>query len=469
MFRHHDWRPGDAEVKEKESSSTIGIGNPFASYSWEGSKEKLQSLQRRARERTSTMMVRIRNVSDSVTIAVKTHPRLAHLFPGATAVHPTQDPVEILSPGAVDGFIDDSDGSPGARNKDKSDRSNNDEYEPDDNDDIYAEDEKDIELPPPEPGSLAYYIEKAQTVCPLLIDLLVFSWMTPMQLRSCCRPATRFCDNGTVIATRQLPGQTQADYERLCKLEIDDDVINQLYKVFCRMDRRRSGGVTIDDFFDHFSFEDHPFSRRIFSVLDKDASGEIDFKEFVLSVWNLCSLNRNGLALFCFMLFDEDNSGFLEPEEVEGLVTAAYGVKQGHQERCLKIMRCLDPDGDNTVNRADFLKYNNVNPLLLYPAYQFQAQMQVRILGKKWWHSIADQRTERFRANNIFEIFDLFNTEPEFKKFKLYEDFSRPIRKENIEEHPLRKLESHNSAGHHPHPEHNRHREWTKNTKNAWG
>ena len=489
----------------------LGSFSFFASHSWEGSREKVSAALTRAKAASETVAARAKAASERVKVASQpaisrakaasqpaldrlksnptvarlvSHPALARFLPAPAPVYPEEaagaelSPVEFLdSPttGTGAGGAKGKGGGPeGGEEETKSEDSSgskkgdrlglkatglfSDSDDEEDEDDIWAEEETAAELPPPEPGSFAFYVDKVHGVCPLLVNVLIFSCFTPKQLRDCCRPPTRFVDNGTVVVGRNLPGQSQADYDRINKLEIDDNVVNQLYAIFENMDRRRSGGVTFEDFFDFFGFSESPMSRRIFGMLDRDQSGEIDFREFVLVVWNVCTLSRNGLAMFCFLLFDENNSGFLEPEEVEELVTSAYGVTTGHEERVRRVMRTLDPDDSQAVTKSDFLKYNNVNPLLLYPAYQFQAQLQVCILGKKWWHKIADVRTERFRQNNIFEILDLFNTEPEFKKWVIYEDLSRPVRKENIDEHPLRNVESHSSAGHHPHPEHWRHR-----------
>jgi Ca2+-binding EF-hand superfamily protein len=38
------------------------------------------------------------------------------------------------------------------------------------------------------------------------------------------------------------------------------------------------------------------FTKRIFSIFDDDKSGEIDFREFVLSIWNYCTLGKTSLS-----------------------------------------------------------------------------------------------------------------------------------------------------------------------------
>jgi hypothetical protein len=46
--------------------------------------------------------------------------------------------------------------------------------------------------------------------------------------------------------------------------------------------------------------------------MDEDQSGEIDFREFVVCIWNYCSFDLKSLVNFAFTLFDTDASGSLE-------------------------------------------------------------------------------------------------------------------------------------------------------------
>lgn len=53
-----------------------------------------------------------------------------------------------------------------------------------------------------------------------------------------------FCTYGAVGIWFGAQGQRQADYEEIKKLDITDDVINELYRVFSRIDQSQSGEVS---------------------------------------------------------------------------------------------------------------------------------------------------------------------------------------------------------------------------------
>ena len=58
-----------------------------------------------------------------------------------------------------------------------------------------------------------------------------------------------------------------------------------------------------------------------------DNSGLIDFREFVISSWNYCTLGSTTLAQFAFDLYDRDNSGQIDAEEVDLMLRDIYGSR----------------------------------------------------------------------------------------------------------------------------------------------
>lgn len=55
---------------------------------------------------------------------------------------------------------------------------------------------------------------------------------------------------------------------------------------------------------------------------------------------------------FAFFLYDVDESGKLEKEEVEDMVKAVYGEKFADDERVRRVLECLDANGDGEVSRV---------------------------------------------------------------------------------------------------------------------
>ena len=67
--------------------------------------------------------------------------------------------------------------------------------------------------------------------------------------------------------------------------------------------------VDLHEFWAYLDVDRTTFSERAFSLFDEDGSGEIDFEEYLLSVYNYATHNKNSLITFAFDLYDLDGSG----------------------------------------------------------------------------------------------------------------------------------------------------------------
>jgi hypothetical protein len=79
-------------------------------------------------------------------------------------------------------------------------------------------------------------------------------------------------------------------------MQFSKSEVRRLYEVFHAADVDGSGSIALAELLVHIDMERTPFTEKIFSIFDDDKSGEIDFKEFVLSLWNYCTLTKNTLG-----------------------------------------------------------------------------------------------------------------------------------------------------------------------------
>lgn len=124
-------------------------------------------------------------------------------------------------------------------------------------------------------------------------------------------------------------------------LQLSTHEIGQLYDKFLSIDSDRSGSVSVRELFAHLATEATYFRDRVFTLFDDDGSGKIDFREFVLSLWNYCTLSKASLVMFAFDLYDTDSTGELSPEEIEGMLRDLYGKQaQTHQQAKQYVPAC---------------------------------------------------------------------------------------------------------------------------------
>lgn len=102
--------------------------------------------------------------------------------------------------------------------------------------------------------------------------------------------------------------------------------VHRLYKVFSTLDIDRSGLINIKELFYFLNAkESTKFCDRVFTLFDEDKSGQIDFREFVVALWNYCTLSHTSLIVFAFDLYDEDETGELSMQEIDGMLKDLYG------------------------------------------------------------------------------------------------------------------------------------------------
>ncbi len=90
-------------------------------------------------------------------------------------------------------------------------------------------------------------------------------------------------------------------------LQIKNPEIKKFIKAFAKADLDGGGTIGLMELLVTLDVEKTPFTKRVFSIFDDDSSGEIDFGEFVLALWNYCTLSKVALAMFAFDLYDTGN------------------------------------------------------------------------------------------------------------------------------------------------------------------
>ena len=182
-------------------------------------------------------------------------------------------------------------------------------------------------------------------------------------------------------------------------LGLDGKDLWKLWDVFAGADKDNSGEISLVEMLDFLHIDRTRFTKRVFSIFDEDMSGEIDFREFVISTWNYCTLSKPSLVMFAFDLYDEDGSGCIEMDEMKQMLREVYGKKFESTPLAYKILEKMDKmssdlafDPNITVHR--FGKFCETHPGLLYPAFAFQYDLRHRVVGHSFWEKMINKRVE---------------------------------------------------------------------------
>lgn len=190
------------------------------------------------------------------------------------------------------------------------------------------------------------------------------------------------------------------------RLNLEPEVIESMQKRFYDMCEECGRELTVDDFLHVMGVEKTTFAFRCFSIIDQDQSGVIDFKEFLIGLWNICSFDEYALLRFSFQLFDTDQSGYIELEEVEELIKSVQGTKfERHVMKFVrKVLKECDKNNDGRISMHElYYLHKQLNTLFL-PAFAFQLHLREEFYGNKFWTEVAAKRSKDENVSSLSEL-----------------------------------------------------------------
>ena len=121
-------------------------------------------------------------------------------------------------------------------------------------------------------------------------------------------------------------------------------------------------------FFPHHCADD--FCRHVFRTFDLNRDGVVDFREYMLALHVITNGSEEEKLAWAFRLFDIDNNGVIEPEEVTEIARAILQVvtpaaaeapsleeaRQVARARAKQIFREMDARGRGFLTRGQFVE-----------------------------------------------------------------------------------------------------------------
>jgi Ca2+-binding EF-hand superfamily protein len=207
-------------------------------------------------------------------------------------------------------------------------------------------------------------------------------------------------------------------------LRMKRNEVTLIHRIFHTADLDKSGEIDIAELLTVMDVERTPFSERVFSLFDENHSGRIDFLEFILSLWNYCTLSiytlgmflpisplmhsysltmanlstvSSGLGVFAFDLFDTDKSGVLDGQEIDRMFVELFGANYMESNISARKIRQDLQDYmkyDQDITLSHFIEFSFHHEYLLFPAFTLQTILKEKILGKEFWRICADRRIQ---------------------------------------------------------------------------
>ncbi|XP_074646514.1 lysophosphatidylcholine acyltransferase 2-like [Tubulanus polymorphus] len=179
------------------------------------------------------------------------------------------------------------------------------------------------------------------------------------------------CKLMVYAAKRKLPMATGLiEFQKLSRrLGLKYDKIKELLEKFSNISNKH-GQITIDEFSEHLGLPVSQPLQHLFSLYDRDGSGSIDFREYVIGL-SLISMpaNTEETIQLAFKLFDVDGDGFISREDLTTILHQAFSMNEFDVE---KLFADVHTARNGKISFDEFKAYASQKPeyASLFVTYQ---------------------------------------------------------------------------------------------------
>jgi Ca2+-binding EF-hand superfamily protein len=94
-----------------------------------------------------------------------------------------------------------------------------------------------------------------------------------------------------------LPSGVSREWMEIFKaMKLTREEVCHLLAIYHKVDCDKSGNIDVVELLTLLDIERTSFTEKIFCAFDKDRTGQIDFYEFVVSVWKFCTLGNGAIS-----------------------------------------------------------------------------------------------------------------------------------------------------------------------------
>lgn len=214
-------------------------------------------------------------------------------------------------------------------------------------------------------------------------------------------------------------------------LGVTDKEVGKLYKRFKLIDVDDSKSIEVAEILVHLHMEKTFFNKRVFGLLDTDASGELNFEEFMVGLWNYCSVEDEHFEHFAFDLYDIDHSGNIDIVEAQFMVKDIYGEEFEHSVHAKRAYAKLAELDISVIDFPTFSAFSNKHKAMLYPAFALQMNLKKYIMGESFWRRQAQNRLKISggQYKRVVEIIGKAESHKKRKTYKRDSDFVNMFRR----------------------------------------
>ncbi|KAH9509527.1 Lysophosphatidylcholine acyltransferase 2 [Bulinus truncatus] len=210
------------------------------------------------------------------------------------------------------------------------------------------------------------------------------------------------------------PNAAIVEFEKLhTKLGVTYEELQGYLKRFSaikggKKEKEKLAQITYDEFSQYLILPKSDALWEVFNLYDRDGSGTIDFREYVIGLSLISApVNNEDTILLAFQLFDDDNKGFVTERDLKHILKGAFCISDEDIE---KIFQELNTSRDGKITLDEFKNYAQKKPeyAKVFRTYQELKQQHSEAIKEKdmfskgqtdfkQWHGQVDESDKKLQ------------------------------------------------------------------------
>lgn len=204
------------------------------------------------------------------------------------------------------------------------------------------------------------------------------------------------CIGSTVkfVIDTDFPGQDYLAQEIFDNLRLTSKEIDKLFTVFRWLDKDLSGSINSKEMMSKFGLRGSSLDLKLFQFFDEDGSGELNFMEFVMSMWFFLSIAEDSIAEVAFLIKDPTAKKSLGVDAIVELLEMVHQKKMQNSPVVNEAIASLSDSESFTgvMNIVEFKNWTIKYPSLVNPLRVLQAAYRKAVVSISFWTTIRDRR-----------------------------------------------------------------------------
>jgi Ca2+-binding EF-hand superfamily protein len=193
-----------------------------------------------------------------------------------------------------------------------------------------------------------------------------------------------------------------------------------------KVDANHDAFMSITEFHAMLGLKQSDLTKRIFAMLDRNGSQEVDFGEWLASIWIYLSFSRMSLIGLAFQLIDFDGNGIIDISETEQFVKdlSASGLGENRSVNWAELLKGIETAANvsasalteeekrrarkkgKDITEDIFARFALKSPAILFAALHIQEVMRERIGGKGFWEKATERRAGKAEVQQVQQFYD---------------------------------------------------------------